>query len=132
MFLRKLRSLYPSIHAWRWTKVFHDCQFHSKLLLGVFHREIQVAQGAKADPLLVTVVMAKNGIMKPIVAENGIQTIVGNGLFLINQQGGCYNEGVAKNGIMELPVAENGMQTVVGKGLFCIDRQGGFYDKGDC
>jgi hypothetical protein len=61
--------------------------------LGVFHREIQVAQGAKADPLLVTVVMAKNGIMKPIVAENGIQTIVGNDLFLIDQQGGCYDEG---------------------------------------
>jgi hypothetical protein len=94
--------------------------------------EIQVAQGAKADPLLVTVVMAKNEIMELIVAENGIQTIVGNGLFLIDQQGGCYDEGVAKNGIMEPPVGENGMQTIVGKGLFCIDQQGGFYDEGDC
>jgi hypothetical protein len=53
-------------------------------------------------------------------------------LFLINQQGGPYDEGVAKKGIMEPPMAENGMQTIVGKGLFCIDRQGGFYDKGDC
>jgi hypothetical protein len=97
-----------------------------------YFTEIQVAQGAKADPLLVTVVMAKNEIMEPIVAENGIQTIVGNGLFLIDQQGGCYDEGVAKNGIMEPPVGENGMQTIVGKGLFRIDQQGGFYDEGDC
>ena len=55
--------------------------------------------------------MAKNEIMEPIVAENGIQTIVGNGLFLIiDQQGGCYNEGVVKNGIMEPPMGENGMR----------------------
>jgi hypothetical protein len=47
-------------------------------------------------------------------------------LFLINRQGGRYDEGVAKNGIMEPPVAENGVQTIVGKGLFCINRQGGF------
>jgi hypothetical protein len=52
---------------------------------------IQVEQGARADPLLVTVAMVKNGIMEPLVAENDMQTIVGNGLFRIDQQAGCYD-----------------------------------------
>jgi hypothetical protein len=54
--------------------------------------EIQVEQGGRADPLLVTVAMAKNGTMEPLVAENDMQTVVGNGLFLIDRQGGCYDD----------------------------------------
>jgi hypothetical protein len=57
-----------------------------------YFTDIQVEQGARADPLLVTVAMVKNGVMEPLVVENDMQTIVGNGLFRIDRQGGCYDE----------------------------------------
>lgn len=51
---------------------------------------IQVDAGAEADPLLVEVAMVKNGIMEPLVAENDMQTVIGNGLFRIDRQNGRY------------------------------------------
>jgi hypothetical protein len=51
---------------------------------------IQVDGGAEADPLLVEVAMMKNGIMEPLMAENDMQTVIGNGLFRIDRQNGRY------------------------------------------
>ena len=51
---------------------------------------IQVDAGAEADPLLVEVAMVKNGIMEPLVAENDMQAVIGNGLFRIDRQNGRY------------------------------------------
>lgn len=51
---------------------------------------IQVDAGAEADPLLVEVAMVKNEIMEPLVADNNMQTVIGNGLFRIDRQNGRY------------------------------------------
>ena len=52
--------------------------------------DIQVDQGAYADPLLVEVALWTNGVMTPLVSNNPNQFIAGNGLFRIDRQSGRY------------------------------------------
>lgn len=54
--------------------------------------DVQVDQGAKADPLLIEVAFPpKGGIMQQLISNNRNQYVVGNGLFRIDRQNGEYN-----------------------------------------
>lgn len=52
--------------------------------------DIQVDQGAYADPLLIEVAMSDAGLMQALIADNPNQFIVGNGLFRVDRQRGRY------------------------------------------
>lgn len=52
--------------------------------------DIQVDQGAYADPLLVEVALSQGGILQPLISNNPNQYIAGNGLFRIDRQRGRY------------------------------------------
>eukprot|EP00544_Gedaniella_sp_CCMP2646_P003648 CAMPEP_0202494024 /NCGR_PEP_ID=MMETSP1361-20130828/10418_1 /ASSEMBLY_ACC=CAM_ASM_000849 /TAXON_ID=210615 /ORGANISM="Staurosira complex sp., Strain CCMP2646" /LENGTH=447 /DNA_ID=CAMNT_0049124409 /DNA_START=122 /DNA_END=1465 /DNA_ORIENTATION=+ len=53
--------------------------------------DIQVDQGAYADPLLVEVALSQGGTLQPLTSNNPSQFIAGNGLFRIDRQRGRYN-----------------------------------------
>jgi hypothetical protein len=53
--------------------------------------EIQVEQGALADPLLIEVAPLVNGVTSPLLQERDMQTVVAGGLFRVDQQNGCYD-----------------------------------------
>lgn len=55
-------------------------------------QHIQVDQGATADPLLIEVAPIKGGIVQPLVVENDLQVVLGNGLFRIDRQKGLYSD----------------------------------------
>jgi len=53
--------------------------------------DVQVDQGAKADPLLIEVALSPGGlIQQSLISNNPNQYIVGNGLFRIDRQNGLY------------------------------------------
>lgn len=52
--------------------------------------DLQVDQGAYADPLLVEVALSQDGILQPLISNNPNQYIAGNGLFRIDRQNGRY------------------------------------------
>lgn len=52
--------------------------------------DIQVDQGAYADPLLIEVALSEGGLMQTLISNNPNQFIVGNGLFRVDRQKGRY------------------------------------------
>jgi hypothetical protein len=70
-------------------------QFHIGLNMGQQFNwssfiDIQVEQGALADPLLIGVAPVVNGITSPLLQETDMQTVLAGGLFRVDQQNGCY------------------------------------------
>lgn len=55
-------------------------------------RNIQVDQGAYADPCIVEVAEVVDGATVPLVAEHPLQYVFGDGLFRIDRQRGRYRE----------------------------------------
>jgi hypothetical protein len=76
--------------------------------------------------------MAKNEIMEPIVAENGITTIVGNGLFLIDSRVGVTTKVRQRMESWNRPWVKMACADNCWKGSLSYHQQGGFYDEGDC
>jgi hypothetical protein len=71
-------------------------EFHIALNMGesfnwTSFTDVQVEQGALADPLLIEVATLVNGIMSPLLQENAMQTVLAGGLFRVDQQNGCYD-----------------------------------------
>lgn len=54
--------------------------------------ELQVDQGAYADPLLIQVAPIKGSILQPLLEETDLQIVLADGLFRIDRQEGLYPE----------------------------------------
>jgi hypothetical protein len=94
----ELRAIFYAYNFYMPTLYVHGDghQFHIGLYIGSqfgwdSFTEVQVEQGALADPLLITVAPLVNGVMTPLTQENDNQTIIANGLFRIDQQNGMYS-----------------------------------------
>jgi hypothetical protein len=54
--------------------------------------DIQLDQSGLADPVWLEVAPQIDGVLQPLKAESGMQTIFGEGLFRIDRRGGLYSD----------------------------------------